>query len=343
MQDEKIRECWTKFVSDEKYKKYFMSNDEAWHDNLEKVKKFIDMENKRPDSNSKNQDEKSLGSWISNQLHGYSKKTHIMSDKKIRECWRKFVDDEKYKEYFISNEEVWHDNLEKVKNFIDKESKRPSITSKNQDEKYLGSWIGKQLNMYNKKTEIMSDKIIRECWRKFVSDEKYKKYFILNDEVWYDNLEKVKKFIDTWNKRPNSNSKNQDEKYLGQWISHQPMKYNKKTGIMSDEKIQKCWKKFVDDEKYKKYFMSIEDAWYDNLEKVKKFIDKESKRPSITSKNQDEKSLGSWIGNQLTKYNKKTQIMSNEKIQEYWEKLISNKKYKKYFRPSDGNQQVLVK
>ena len=343
MQDEKIRECWTKFVSDEKYKKYFMSNDEAWHDNLEKVKKFIDMENKRPSTCSKNQNEKSLGSWISNQLHGYSKKTHIMSDNKIRECWRKFVDDEKYKEYFISNEEAWHDNLEKVKNFIDKESKRPSITSKNQDEKYLGSWIGKQLNTYNKKTEIMSDTKIRECWRKFVNDEKYKKYVMSNEEVWYDNLEKVKKFIDKESKRPSITSKNQDEKSLGSWIGNQLNTYNKKNRIMSDEKIQECWKKFVDDKKYKKYFMSNDDAWYDNLEKVKKFIDKESKRPSITSKNQDEKSLGSWIGNQLTKYNKKTQIMSNEKIQEYWEKLISNKKYKKYFRPSDGNQQVLVK
>ena len=325
MRDKKIRACWKKFVRDEKYKGYFMSNHEIWYDNLEKVKKFIDKELKRPNKRSKNQHEKYLGQWISGQSNNYKKKTFIMKDKKIRECWKKFVRDEKYKEYFISNDEAWYDNLEKVKKFIDLENKRPS--SNNSDEKYLGTWIVAQSKNYKKKTELMSDKKIREYWKKFARDEKYKGYFMSNHEVWYDNLEKVKKFLDLENKRPSSN--NSDEKYLGTWIVAQSKNYKKKTDIMRDKKIRACWKKFVRDEKYKGYFMSNHEIWYDNLEKVKKFLDLETKRPS--SKNSDEKYLGSWISNQSKNYKKKIYIMSDKKIRECWEKFVRDEKYKGYF------------
>jgi hypothetical protein len=321
MKDENIQDCWKKFVGNEKYKKYFVSNNDVWYDNLEKVKKFIDTKNKRPSSESKNQDEKYLGLWILNQLKNCDKKIHIMKNEEIRECWYKFVSDEKYKEYFISNEDAWYDNLEKIKKFINVENKRPSSGSKNQDEKYLGNWIGHQTKNYDTKTKIMKDKKIQECWKKFVRDEKYKKYLMSNDEVWYDNFEKVKKFIDKESKRPSSESKNQNEKYLGKWIQHQSHNYNKKTYIMKDENIQECWKKFISNKKYKEYFMSNEDAWYDNLEKVKEFINIYHKRPSSHSENQDEKSLGSWIQHQSHNYNKKTYIMKDEKIYECWKKF----------------------
>jgi superfamily II DNA or RNA helicase len=336
MKDKNIHECWKKFVGDEKYKEYFMSNEEMWYDNLEKVKKFIDTENKQPSTNSKNQDEKFLGAWIGTQLKNYDKKTFIMKDKKIQECWKKFVGDEKYREYFMSNEEVWYNNLKKVEKFINIENKRPLQQSKNQDEKFLGAWIGTQSNNYNKQINIMKDEKIQECWRKFVTDEKYKEYFISNEDVWHDNLEKVKKFIDTENKRPSSTSKNQYEKYLGLWIVTQSKNYNKKTHIMSDEKIRESWEKFVTDEKYKEYFMSNEDAWYDNLEKAKKFIDAESRRPIKESKNQDEKYLGVWTGTQLGNYKTKTCIMKDTKIRECWEKFVGDEKYKEYFISNDN-------
>jgi hypothetical protein len=150
---------------------------------------------------------------------------------------------------------MWYDNLEKVRKFIDTENKRPSSKSKTQNEKYLGNWICDQLNNYNKKNDIMKDENIRDSWKKFVTDEKYKEYFMSNEEVWYDNLEKVKEFIDTENKRPSSTSKIQDEKSLGSWICNQLTKYNKQTGIMKDEKIYECWKKFISNKKYKEYFM----------------------------------------------------------------------------------------
>jgi superfamily II DNA or RNA helicase len=229
--------------------------EERWYDTLEKVKKFIDVENKRPSEYSKNQDEKYLSTWTSNQSKNYTKKNYIMKDEKIRECWEKFIGDEKYKEYFMSNEEVWYKNLENLKKFIDIEHIRPSKNSRNNNEKYLGMWTSHQSKNYTEKNYIMKDTKIRECWKKFIGDEKYKEYFMSNEDVWHDNLEKVNKFIDKENKLPSRESKNKDEKYLYLWIYNQSRSYNKKTYIIKDEKRQKCWEQFIGDEKYKEYFM----------------------------------------------------------------------------------------
>ena len=68
--------------------------------NLEQVKIFIDTNNSRPSATSKNKDEKVLGSWISNQLTNYKKKTKIMKDEEIYNTWTEFIDNDKYKQYF---------------------------------------------------------------------------------------------------------------------------------------------------------------------------------------------------------------------------------------------------
>jgi hypothetical protein len=38
MKNEDIRSLWLTFISDEKYKKYFVSNEEEWKNNFENTK-----------------------------------------------------------------------------------------------------------------------------------------------------------------------------------------------------------------------------------------------------------------------------------------------------------------
>ena len=45
-----------------------------------------------------------------------------------------------------------------------------------------------------------------EKFSEFITDAKYKNYFKSNDEIWYENLEKVKDFVELNHRRPNSNS-----------------------------------------------------------------------------------------------------------------------------------------
>ena len=100
-----------------------------------------------------------------------------MSNDSIRKLWEDFINDDNYKEYFISNEEEWKLNLEWVKKYINENKKRPSTSDKNKNIKTYGTWITSQLQRYPKKKEIMSNETIRKLWEDFINDDKYKEYF----------------------------------------------------------------------------------------------------------------------------------------------------------------------
>jgi hypothetical protein len=149
----------------------------------------------------------------------------------------------------------------------------------------------------------------------------------------------VKQYIDTNKKRPSENDKNNDIKQLGYWLSHQQKNYKKKNKNMSNNTIYNEWKQFTESDKYKEYFMSYEELWYDMFNKVKQYIDSNGKRPSTHDKNSDIKSLGKWISHQQTNYKNKQYIMSNSTIYNEWTKFINSNKYKKYFiQENDDNE-----
>jgi hypothetical protein len=158
----------------------FRSNQESknrndkWITKLKEVEDFIIENNKRPSKHDKNNEVKIHGVWICDQLVNYKKRKDIMSDTTIRKLWEDFINDDKYKEYFISNnEEVWELNLEWVKKYINENKKRP--TRRNKDEKKYGVWLTLQLQNYKNKKEIMSNETIRHLWKDFISE--YKTYF----------------------------------------------------------------------------------------------------------------------------------------------------------------------
>ena len=148
-----------------------------WKQKLEQVKQYTDENKKRPSHADKNKEIKQLGTWISTQQNNYQKKAHIMSDKTIYDEWTKFISDPKYIEYFTSNEDQWKLKLDKVKQYIDENKKRPSHADKNKEINQLCSWIGTQQKNYHKKKEIMSNDAICDEWKRFISDPKYKEYF----------------------------------------------------------------------------------------------------------------------------------------------------------------------
>ena len=100
MKKEEVYNQWTDFINDDKYKEYFLDNDIIWNNNLEKVKKYIDDNKKRPSESNKDKEIKTLGSWISTQQNNYKTKSQIMSSEEINNKWTDFINDDKYKEYF---------------------------------------------------------------------------------------------------------------------------------------------------------------------------------------------------------------------------------------------------
>ena len=166
MTDLVIQSKFDSFI--ERYSDLFLSDEEIWNNNLQKTIDFIDENGKRPNSNSKIPSEKFLGQWICNQLNSRDKCIQIMSNSMIRDKWDEFV--RTYSELFLSNEEIWNNNLQKTIDFIEENGRRPIQKSKIPSEKVLGQWISTQLKNRKKCTHIMKDEKIREIWDKFAAD-----------------------------------------------------------------------------------------------------------------------------------------------------------------------------
>jgi superfamily II DNA or RNA helicase len=306
MKNEIIKKLWEEFINDNKYKIYFMSNEEIWNNNLNKVKSFMDENNKRPN-------DEYLNTWLIDQKQNYKNNNRIMKNEIIKKLWENFINDDKYKIYFMSNEEIWNDNLNKVKSYIDENNKRPD------DDKYLNKWMQHQITNYNNNTKLMKNEIIKKSWEEFINNDKYKIFFMSYEEIWNDNLNKVKSYIDENNKRP-------DDKYLNLWLRHQITNYKNNEQIMKNKNIKKIWDEFINANKYKIYFMSNEEIWNNNLNKVKLYIDEHNKRPI------DDKYLNQWMQNQTTNYKNNKKLMKNENIKKSWEEFINDDKYKNYFK-----------
>jgi superfamily II DNA or RNA helicase len=254
MKNPEFRQAWESYTSDPKYSKYFTSNEEVWYGKLTDSKNYMDVHDKRPSQHDKDKTIRCLGVWISQQLINYKESKYIMSNPEIRKVWEDFTSDPKYSKYLTGREEDWYENLKASKNHMDVHGKRPSKHDKDKQIKFLGSWISKQLINYKAPKHIMANPEFRKAWEEFTSDPKYSKYFISNEEVWYENLKASKNCMNVHNKRPSSTDTDNTIRSLGKWISHQLKNYKEKKHIMVNPEIRQAWESFTRDPKYSKYF-----------------------------------------------------------------------------------------
>ena len=314
----------------------FLNGTEVWELKLEKVKEYMDDNDKRPSRNDNNTEIKQLGSWIGNQLKNYTKKSGIMKNEIIYNHWTELINDPKYSKHFMDCKELWILKLEKVKEYMDDNDKRPSSKDNNTEIKQLGEWVGTQLENYKKEAKLMKHEGIRKKWTDFTSDPKYSKYFLSNEEFWDKRLKEVMKYIDKNGKKPSRTDKEQEIKTLALWINTQLTNYKKKELIMSNEEIRKKWTEIIRHPKYSKYLSTKKELWILNLEEVKNYIDKNNKRPVVDKKKSNvniyTSQLGEWVNTQVTNYKNKLNIMkTDDEIYEKWTAFITDPKYSKYF------------
>ncbi len=159
---------WEQFSN--AHEKMLKIKDELWNDNLKLLQEFIDTCKRRPYQTL--QSEKMLGKWLSEQLTNYKEKKDGMKHNDRRLIWKEFV--EKNKEYLKSDDEQWFDSLQKVKEFIIVNKRRPN--KRTETEKTLGYWLGSQIKTYKTKSHGFKDPIRCKQWEEFL--EEYKEYFI---------------------------------------------------------------------------------------------------------------------------------------------------------------------
>ena len=258
MKDETIRTLWKNFITDINYKEYmqFPTMLEKFIIDLNKVKTYIDINNKRPSASSKVLYINTIGRWLTNQIKNYDKKINNMKDKTIKKCWENFIRNEKYKEYFLSQYDYFVFNLNKVKTYININKQKPLISSSDKYIKSIGNWLYQCQINYNTKIKNMKDEKIRKLWENLITDINYKNYILLPTMLdnFILNLNKVKTYIDKNNKRPSASNKTIDIKRIGQWVGDCKKNYIKKEKNMKDENIKKLWEEFLNNPKYKEYF-----------------------------------------------------------------------------------------
>jgi len=324
--------------------------EELWKSRLEEVKKFIDKNNRLPKDgyisiknngkrvktkdNSILSQEVKINRWIGTQTQNYKKQMYNMKNNIIKKLWEEFIQDEKYKKYLVRKDDLWNYKLDNLKKYIDRIGKRPSEESKDPEIKELGKWAGQNVYYFKGRIGVnggVTKKYFpnsrKKIWEEFINDTKYKHHFMTLEKEWLFKLNKAKQYINDKNDRPTYyKCKSKEDKELGKWLDHQIS--NSKTDMKmfsGDSKIKEQWNQFINDEKYKIYFMSQEDRWKDKLKNCKNFIKENKRRPNVKSKIEEERTMAYWIANQIKNYRDKCEILGeNESLQKIWITFISD-------------------
>jgi superfamily II DNA or RNA helicase len=250
MKYEKYYNLWKTFM--ETHQKQFFTEEEKWSLKLNKLKEFIDANNKTPSKYAKPDEdddenefsEEKLGSWLDTQKKNCKNEikmfrftttdgNKIYEHPEIVNLWNTFID--QYKKYLLQGNEHWYSRLNELKIFLDenrdKKQKTPSSHSKDEKVKSLASFIGTQKKNYLNKTQIMQDPEIYDTWTKFI--EEYADSMMSENEFWLKRLNELKSFMKLRNKRPNKNSNDVDEKKLGEFITKELGNYKNSRGVMN--------------------------------------------------------------------------------------------------------------
>ena len=309
---ENYLEEWENFINDSKYIEYFKTDDEKWKDKLDRCKKIMDSKNKRPRAGSNDENEKSLGQWITDQLKKRTKKN------KYREkLWNEFIIHPKYYKYMRPLKDIWTDNIEKLKKFMDIEKRVPTA----QEEDKLGIWFQQQKIKYN------SGKLNKErtkIWREMINNPIYSQYIMTQKEIWLNKLVKSKKFIDDNHRLPNRRDINTAE--LGNWISTNKTNYIQKDKYFMENYLEE-WETFVNNPEYNEYFKTSTEIWLDKFNLLECHIINKQRFPSSVSDNKDEKTIGLWKDSQMSNYNHTLGEMKIPEIKQKWKDFMEKYKH----------------
>jgi superfamily II DNA or RNA helicase len=185
----------------------------VWDENLSYVSEFFVTNKRRPLLASKDNKEKVAAKWLSHNITNYKRRTEGMKKKERYDKFGIFLEDNK--QYFLSSDETYNINIDKLQVFIDINKRLPSSRAKNRDERYLSTWYSHVMYNYRNKIRMLNEEW-RNIWGKFVEDNKqYFKNIESDDDKFNTNVERYTCFMHTNKKRPSLVSKDEVEKHLG--------------------------------------------------------------------------------------------------------------------------------
>ncbi len=362
MKNPEIWNIWTDTLANSKYTKHLVIDYvQDWKNTHEKMCEFVDYNKKSPSYGSKNHEEKRLASWLSNQKCNYDPRgsefsKHIMkTNPEIWQMWTDALADTKYSNVLKRTDkeeriQEWKTKHTQMCEFIDATAKRPSTTSKQNEELKLGRWTGAQIKNHNKQgsefsKEIMKNPEIWKIWFDTIDAPMYSEILKRThedlDEEWKTKHKQMCEFIEK-NGRPISRvSKCIKEASLGRWTHMQKKLYNEQGSEFSKERMKnpeiwKIWTETISDKKYsnilkrKRAEDPVQD-WKTKHKQMCEFIEKNGRAPS--SKTPDEKILGFWISTQKKNYDingpeHSIDRMKNQEMWNIWRNTLADERYR---------------
>ena len=376
MKNPEIWNIWTDTLANSKYTKHLVIDYvQDWKNTHEKMCEFVDYNKKSPSYGSKNPEEKRLASWLSNQKCNYDPRgsefsKHIMkTNPEIWQIWTDTLADPKYSNVLkITDKEEriqeWKTKHKQMCEFIDANAKRPSTTSKQNEEFILGRWTAAQIKNHNKQgsefsKEIMKNPEIWKIWFDAIDVSKNsaeilklrKRAEILKlthgdlNEEWKTKHKQMCEFIEK-NGRPISRvSKCVEEASLGRWTHIQKELYNEQGSEFSKQRMKnpeiwKIWTETISDQKYsnilkRKRAEDPEQVWKTKHKQMCEFIEKNETTPNPKSKDSTEKTLGCWVVSQKRNYDSNSSESSNERMKnpeiwQIWTNTLADERYQTY-------------
>tara|TARA_Y100000385_G_C13088148_1_gene637384 strand:- start:1594 stop:2823 length:1230 start_codon:yes stop_codon:yes gene_type:complete len=232
-----------------------------------------------------------------------------------------------------NGEEIWYLKKIKLKEYFDKDKKRPSKNDPDKEIRTLTNWIGRQNISFVRKEDIMKNEKIRNEWIKF--KEEYKEYLMSYKEIWMERFQALIKYIEENKKLPSRSI--ESEKYLELWIQTNHKNYKNKTNIHEDEEIRKIWQKFMED--YKEYFIDNSEIWIRSLEFSKNYINQYKKRPNINDTNEKVSKNATWLNTTFQNYKLNKHRMKEPEYRKIWEDFLEE--YKEYIYDNKTYKQTI--
>jgi superfamily II DNA or RNA helicase len=304
-----------------------IDNVEKWRKSLRGVEGYIEMHGKAPRFNGKDRDEeeKTLGTWLSDQRKNLKTRTKIMTNPDIRKEWEDAC--ARYAKLSDNNVDKWMKSRRGVEAYIDTHGKAPRCKGKDRDEEEttLGTWLSTTRSNLKTRTKIMTNPDIRKEWEE-VCNKYPQLQSVDNVEVWRDSLNGTIEFIERHGKAPRckGNDRDEEEKTYGKWLSHTRSNYKICKYIMTNPDVRKEWEDACERCPQLKSVDNMEE-WRDSRRGVEAYIERRGKIPNKRSLDEDEKTQGLWLSNTRGNYKTRTGIMTNPDVRKEWEEAC--KKY----------------
>jgi superfamily II DNA or RNA helicase len=278
---------------------------DSWKKNLNELKEFI--KTKKPNAKSKDETERKLGKWLELQVFSFKHNQNIMKVPEIKELWNEFTSENK--NLFVSNNETWSINLNKLEKFILSNNRLPTQSSKeDKDTILLAKWIVRNNDEYNKNEKAMKDEETRSLWNNF--KENYSKFFYEKNDLWNDNMTLIENFIKLKNVLPVENKSRKEEYDLRIWLKTQIKIYNKNQ-FENDNNKRLIIENFLSKYSHLLSIKSNFENWLENYEDFLDYIKANNSLPREKIKIstnidelkkrelEDEKRLGVWKSNTI--------------------------------------------